>query len=255
MAVRYWQRPFGPSDSLYERLHLLVGQPNRITAAQRWKNHEPVCRFIMVCAMRLIQLSSIPFDHPTSERHPFSVSSGCHNAPVDVEPAALPNTTTGLEAIFRAHGPGLVKYFQRRVGPEEACDLAQDVFTRAAGSEQRNDLVNPGGFLRRIAQNLLIDRSRKLARNNAIMLPLVEAMDAPVPAEQEHELHAKDLLEAFELAVRTMPEKTRQVFLMHRIDELSYREIHERLGISMATVEYHMVKALAHLAKVVGYRK
>ena len=42
-----------------------------------------------------------------------------------------------------------------------------------------------------------------------------------------------------------------RVFLMHRVDELSYREIHECLGISIATVEYHMMRALGFIAKVV----
>ncbi|MDR7062419.1 DNA-directed RNA polymerase specialized sigma24 family protein [Sphingopyxis sp. BE235] len=41
------------------------------------------------------------------------------------------------------------------------------------------------------------------------------------------------------------------MFLMHRVDELSYREIHECLGISIATVEYHMMRALGFIAKVV----
>lgn len=48
-----------------------------------------------------------------------------------------------------------------------------------------------------------------------------------------------------------MPFKTRRVFLMHRVDELSYREIHERLGISIATVEYHMMRAIGQIAKAV----
>lgn len=105
--------------------------------------------------------------------------------------------------------------------------------------------------MRRIAQNLLIDRSRKLARNNVVLLPLTEASDAPSPAAQEHELHVQDLRAIYDKALRAMPEKTRRVFLMHRVDECSYREIHERLGISMATVEYHMMKALTQISEAV----
>jgi RNA polymerase sigma-70 factor (ECF subfamily) len=36
---------------------------------------------------------------------------------------------------------------------------------------------------------------------------------------------------------------------MHRVDEMPYRKIAEILGISIPTVEYHMARALAHLAK------
>jgi RNA polymerase sigma-70 factor (ECF subfamily) len=38
---------------------------------------------------------------------------------------------------------------------------------------------------------------------------------------------------------------------MHRVDGQTYREIHEALGISVATVEYHMMKALAAIALAV----
>ncbi len=75
------------------------------------------------------------------------------------------------------------------------------------------------------------------------------------PATQEWNLEAADLLELYEKAVDAMPLKTRRVFLMHRVDELSYREIHEQLGISIATVEYHMMKALGQIAKVVDSGK
>src|SRR3546814_17224469 len=70
-------------------------------------------------------------------------------------------------------------------------------------------------------------------------------MSAP---EQEHGLHVTDALKEYEQAIRTMPEKPRRVFLMRRVDGLSYREIHEKLGISISTVEYPMVRALGHLS-------
>ena len=41
-----------------------------------------------------------------------------------------------------------------------------------------------------------------------------------------------------------VPEKSRQVFEMSRLDGLKYREISEILGISIKTVENHMAHAL-----------
>ncbi len=127
----------------------------------------------------------------------------------------------------------------------------QEVFARAAGSEQRHQLANPGGFLRRIAQNLLIDRGRRERSNPVVLFPFEEQRDGFTAGEQEWRIEANDLLGLYEQAVDAMPWKTRRVFLMHRVDELSYREIHEALGISIATVEYHMMKALGYIAKVV----
>lgn len=173
---------------------------------------------------------------PEDRREPKAIDTGGHMA---------------LDAAFRTHGSALLSFLRGKAGAEEAPDLMQEVFTRAAGSEQRHRMTNPGGFLRRIAQNLLIDRARRQRRYPAILLPLDEHGDAASPPQQEWEIEAADLLGLYEAAVDAMPTKTRRVFLMHRVDELSYREIHEVLGISVATVEYHMMKALRDIAKVV----
>ncbi len=156
--------------------------------------------------------------------------------------------TQTLDAAFRHEHAGLLRYFDRRVGRDDAPDLVQEVYLRAAGSGLFSRVGNPAGFLRRVAQNLLIDRSRR-ARFRGVELLLDEAQGVTTPAEQEMALDEADLLRMYELALNALPPKTRRVFIMHRVEELTYREIHEQLGISMATVEYHMMKALAHLAR------
>jgi RNA polymerase sigma-70 factor (ECF subfamily) len=195
-------------------------------------------------------LSSFSSKKLSQQRHPFSVSSACHAHPDD-RPVVAPAEACDLDDAFRAHGPWLFHFLRRKAGPEEAPDLVQEVFARAAGSEQRHSLANPGGFLRRIAQNLLIDRARRQRRNPALFFSFQEESDAASPPQQEWNMEADDLLRLYEEAVDAMPPKTRRVFLMHRVDELSYREIHECLGISIATVEYHMMRALGFIAKVV----
>lgn len=154
----------------------------------------------------------------------------------------------GLDEIYRNERPGLLRYLRLQVGSEAAPDLVQEVFARAAGSRQAGHLVNPAGFLHRIARNLVIDRARR-KRTRITMLAFDDAIDAPCAADQEQQIEAADLLAAYERAIALLPAKTRRVFLLHRVDERSYREIHEELGISVASVEYHMMKALAHLSR------
>ncbi|BBF69767.1 hypothetical protein SBA_ch1_19670 [Sphingomonas bisphenolicum] len=122
---------------------------------------------------------------------------------------------------------------------------------RAASSEQVSRLINPAAFIKRIARNLLIDRARRQKRDNILLFSLDEQRDLISAPEQCWNLEADDLLRLYEHAVDSLPEKTRRVFLMHRVDELSYREIHQRLGISISAVEYHMIKALAHIGRQV----
>lgn len=169
-------------------------------------------------------------------------------ASANAPPCEAAETQTLLDAAYRREHAGLLRYFDRRVGRDDAPDLVQEVYLRAAGSGLFSSLTNPAGFLRRVAHNLLIDRSRR-TRLRGVELPLDEAQDITTPAEQEMALDEADLLRMYELALDALPPKTRRVFIMHRVEALTYREIHEQLGISMATVEYHMMKALAHLAR------
>lgn len=54
------------------------------------------------------------------------------------------------------------------------------------GPSEGGASLNPGGFLRRAAQNLLIDRARERKRDNVVLLPLEEERDTASAPEQEH---------------------------------------------------------------------
>lgn len=155
-----------------------------------------------------------------------------------------------LAAIYLREWDGLVRDLRRKVGDEHALDIAQDVFLRLATSQSASKLQNPGGYLNRIARNILIDRARR-RRCRIDPLPLIEALDAPFQADQEHGIEVGDLRSVLDAALGELSAKTRRVFVMHRFEGLAYREIHSQLGISLATVEYHMMKALNHIRSAV----
>lgn len=54
----------------------------------------------------------------------------------------------------------------------------------------------------------------------------------------------KELEERLSKALNTLPEQCRTIFQMSRFEELKYREIADRLGLSVKTVENQMGKAL-----------
>ena len=60
--------------------------------------------------------------------------------------------------------------------------------------------------------------------------------------EDESEKYVR--LEQIHSAIQSLPEKCRQVFLMSKINGLSYAEIAEYLGISVKTVENQIVRGL-----------
>lgn len=153
-----------------------------------------------------------------------------------------------LEPIYRRERAGLLRYLARQAGADAAPDLLHEVFLRAAASPQVFELINPIGFLYRIARNLVIDRARR-TRCRIELLPILEAHDALSQAEQEHRIEAEDLQIVIDQALADLPLKTRRVFVMSRFGGMSYREIQAALGISLATVEYHMMRALTQLRR------
>lgn len=57
------------------------------------------------------------------------------------------------------------------------------------------------------------------------------------------------LLRKLEEAVASMPRKQREIFLAHRLDDMSYAEIASRACLSVRQVERQMARAISKLCK------
>ncbi|MFL0415099.1 RNA polymerase sigma factor [Sphingomonas sp. 179-A 2A2 NHS] len=154
-----------------------------------------------------------------------------------------------FDDLYREQAPRLRRWLDGRLrSSEDANDLVQDAFARFLGSGSRNDLRRPEAFLNRIVRNLLIDRSRRLS-NRTPHVPIDEA-NAPVArATQEDELELEQLRRRYRAAVEALPPRMREVFVLHRVEGLGYKEIATRLGISIRTVEWHVGEALLRIGR------
>ncbi len=128
--------------------------------------------------------------------------------------------------------------------PADAQELTQQLFVRLW--EKRSQLATHkplDGQIFVIARNLSIDELRKKARlstlqsNYQIGLPAISNC-----TEEQVMLH--DLSEQLDDVIDLMPRKRGEIFRLSRKEGLSYREIAERLSISVKTVENQMSKAL-----------
>jgi len=156
-----------------------------------------------------------------------------------------PGAIDSFDTFYRSENKRILHFFAKRVGWEAAPDLMQDVFTRVLRSGAFEKIDNPKAYLTRTARNLLIERARRRMREQNVMFPLDEGRDAPVPPEQTWQIEAADLRSVYRRTLLNMPQKTRRIFLMHRLLGVTYREIAEHFGISEQGVEYHMMRALA----------
>jgi len=163
-----------------------------------------------------------------------------------------PRPITTFEAVYRNEQGRLLRYFKYKAGPDSAPDLVQEVFTRMFRSNALERIDNPSAYLTRIAQNLLIERGRRMARERSVFFLFDERHDAPVCADQESLIEAMDLRRAYMRALRAMTPKTRRIFLMHRLRNLTHKQIAEQLGMTVKGVQYHMTRALARCRRVIA---
>ncbi|TCM24928.1 RNA polymerase sigma factor [Novosphingobium sp. ST904] len=154
-----------------------------------------------------------------------------------------------LDRLYRDEAPRLARFFRRRLREtDDAPDLVQEAFARLASFMAREALANPAPYLQRIARNLLFEKTRRRKRSLApFHLPIGEGDEPAIAPEQEHRIEERDVMRIYQRALDELPEKTRAIFLLHRVDDLTYREIGERLGISIPTVQYHIARSLAHI--------
>ncbi|MEN3746081.1 sigma-70 family RNA polymerase sigma factor [Sphingomonas sp. HF-S3] len=157
-----------------------------------------------------------------------------------------------FDTLYREQAPRLRRWLDARLrSREEANDLVQDAFSRLLGSDAREGLRQPEAFLNRIVRNLLIDRSRRVS-NRTAHVPIDEMNEPAARATQEDAIELTQMRERYRAAVDALPPRTRQVFLLHRADELGYKEIATQLGIGIRTVEWHVGEALVRIGKDLG---
>ena len=138
-----------------------------------------------------------------------------------------------------------VKAALRRRGRSEqdAEDLVQEAFLRLASYEREQVVEKPEAFLMRTALNLSIDAYRSRASHgDEVLLDDVVLMDTAPGIEDVH--LSRERLQRLSECVARMNDKTRSIFLAHRLDGLSYQEIGRLHGLSISGVEKHVAKAV-----------
>lgn len=159
--------------------------------------------------------------------------------------------TTALDRAFRAP---LIAYFAKRVqSRSEAEDLTQEVFMRLLRRPDRHAGRTLGAYVFTIAANLLRDRAKAAAPRPVQSLdPLLEdGAAAPGLVESrdpERVLAGKETVESVIEALYELDERTRDIFILSRLENMQHRDIARLHGISVSMVEKLMMKAIAHLA-------
>jgi RNA polymerase sigma-70 factor (ECF subfamily) len=149
-----------------------------------------------------------------------------------------------LQVWMAQYGPSLKRYFLRRVSAAEAEDLVQDVFLAMHARGSGAPIDNVQGYLFAIAANLLAKRQQRLS------YALIEdAADITEGFSPERILISRQEAARAIVAIKNLPPRTREAFVLHRFEEMTYGAIARQLGISVSAVAKLVGRALARIAE------
>lgn len=153
-----------------------------------------------------------------------------------------------FRTLFQLSYDPLCREAQRVIRCEaRAQEIVCDVFTSLWQRERRLDAqTNVRGYLRRAVRNRAIDYLRRQMREGRVVS--LEDYDASANYDSpQDKLEEAEMSARIQRAITSLPPRGKQIFLMSRSHGLTYRDIAQRLGLSIKTVETHMRRSLIHL--------
>jgi RNA polymerase sigma-70 factor (ECF subfamily) len=144
----------------------------------------------------------------------------------------------------------LIRWFARRGVPADSVeDMAHEVFARLSHG-QLSRVETPEAYLFTTASSVMIDRSRRdrvRCRDQHDPIDGIDIRsDAPSPARI---FEGKEALVRLSAILEELPDRTREIFLLSRLDRLTNTQLAARYGITVGSIEKHMTKALALLRR------
>lgn len=123
-------------------------------------------------------------------------------------------------------------------------DLAQDVFLQLWEKRNtiKNDTIKP--FLFTIARNAFLKSVRRVKYDLKFKSTWFETTENESP---EFIAEMKEFDQKLQKAIAGLPEKCRTIYLMNRMDDMTYSEIADNLGVTVKAIEKQMSKALSLL--------
>ena len=149
-----------------------------------------------------------------------------------------------VEQLFKTHFKGLHAYACIILRDSHlAEEIVQEVFVKLCERASRINIeTSLESYLYRSVYNESLNHQKheKVKARYRTMMSRKQEIAAQEPASGDYPA----LETRLRFALSELPQQCRTVFLMSRFEELKYREIADRMGISVKTVENQMGKAL-----------
>jgi RNA polymerase sigma factor (sigma-70 family) len=157
-----------------------------------------------------------------------------------------PDTPSGLEAVFLASRPQLLRFLRAHGAGEAAEDLLQELWIRVA-AQPAGPLAQPLAYLYRAANNLMVDQARSRRQAERRDRAWTEATGgegewSDTPGAERAVLAREELARA-QAELDALGTRAATVFRRYRLDGAAQRDIARELGVSLSTVESDLRRA------------
>lgn len=180
-------------------------------------------------------------------RFPASRQGNSHAShPTGGDGTSVPDDSSFAQ-MWEELRPALRRHLQRQLGGGDAAeDAVQETFLRMLRYRAVDDPGERRALLFRIAASVVADsrRNAKSRRANDHCALDDQELISDVP-QPDRNLASHQNLVSLQRAILALPPRCREVFLLHRFEGLSYRDIARRFGTSERTVENQISHALA----------
>ncbi len=162
---------------------------------------------------------------------------------IDILERLAQSDEMALDAIYRHYWERLFIVSYNILKDRQACeDIIQDVFVKLwANREKLNISLSLKSYLFASCRYALY----RQIRANKFRLDISEGLEKRLSNETVFgRIEHQELVSYINSIIEQLPPKCREVYLLSRNENLSYKEIAERLSISVKTVENHINRAL-----------
>jgi len=161
---------------------------------------------------------------------------------------------SAFDVIYRKYSKKLYRFAYGILKVQsDAEEIVHEVFIKVWENRNKIDeYLSLESYLFTITYNTSISLFRKKLREASFVNHLKSIQEPLQQNSVSDELEFSELKEKAEGVIDQLPERQKQIYILSREDGLSYREIADKLSISVNTVENHMVKALRFLREKLG---
>jgi RNA polymerase sigma-70 factor (ECF subfamily) len=133
-------------------------------------------------------------------------------------------------------------------------DIASEALIILWETAKRQEIRHPLTFLFGIVKNKAVDYLRHEIARQEVLAAMSETgirelntRISTLEACEPEKFYTREIMEIMEATLKSLPGKTRRIFLMSRFHNMPRDVIAQRMNLSSKSVEYHLGKALASL--------